>query len=124
VPARFKVAAPHTVLIRWISTLDELNLHPSRTSKFHYISGSHALYLAASLRQLCLSSRHRKPRGQQTMCAKVTVRTPNGAKTTVDEEDVIVNDSLGTVNIADSTGTDEAKETGDAKKNNLPTKED
>jgi hypothetical protein len=39
-------------------------------------------------------------------------------------EDGIVNDSLGTVDPADSTGTDEDKETGDAKKNNKPTRED
>jgi hypothetical protein len=58
------------------------------------------------------------------MGAKIPVRTPNGGKSTVEDEDVIVNDSLGTVNEADSTGTDDEKETGDAKKNNLPTKED
>ncbi len=58
------------------------------------------------------------------MCAKVPVHTPNGGKTTVDYEDVVVNDSLGTVNEADSTGIDEEKETGDAKKNNFPTRED
>ena len=58
------------------------------------------------------------------MGAKVPVRTSNSGKSTVDDEDVIVNDSLGTVNEADSTGTDDEKETGDAKKNNFPTKED
>ena len=58
------------------------------------------------------------------MGAKTPVRTGNGGKTTVDEEDVIVNDSLGTVDEADSTGTENEKETGDAKKNNFPTKED
>jgi len=36
----------------------------------------------------------------------------------------IVNDSLGTVDIADSTGIDESKETGDAKKRNKNTRED
>lgn len=36
----------------------------------------------------------------------------------------MVNDSLGTVDPADSTGLDEEKETGDAKKNNKPTRED
>lgn len=36
----------------------------------------------------------------------------------------IVNDSLGTVDPADSTGLDEDKETGDARKNNKPTRED
>lgn len=40
------------------------------------------------------------------------------------EDDEVVNDSLGTVNIADSTGTDEEKETGDAKDKNLDTHED
>jgi hypothetical protein len=30
----------------------------------------------------------------------------------------VVNDSLGTVNVADSTGSDEEKETGDAKVGN------
>ncbi len=40
------------------------------------------------------------------------------------EDNGVVNDSLGTVDPADSTGTDEEKETGDAKKNNTPTRED
>jgi len=40
------------------------------------------------------------------------------------EDDEMVNDSLGTVSIADSTGSDEDKETGDAKKNNTPKRED
>ena len=40
------------------------------------------------------------------------------------EDNGVVNDSLGTVDTADSTGTDEEKETGDAKKNNTPTRED
>jgi hypothetical protein len=35
-----------------------------------------------------------------------------------------VNDSLGTIDIADSTGVDESKETGDAKKKNKNTRED
>jgi hypothetical protein len=39
-------------------------------------------------------------------------------------DDGVVNDSLGTVDPADSTGLDEDKETGDAKKNNKPTRED
>jgi hypothetical protein len=39
-------------------------------------------------------------------------------------DDGIVNDSLGTVNIADSTGVDETKETGDAKRQNADTRED
>jgi hypothetical protein len=39
-------------------------------------------------------------------------------------DDIMVNDSLGTVTIADSTGSDETKETGDAKKGNKDTRED
>jgi hypothetical protein len=39
-------------------------------------------------------------------------------------DDGVVNDSFGTVNIADSTGLDEAKETGDAKHLNKDTRED
>jgi hypothetical protein len=36
----------------------------------------------------------------------------------------LVNDSLGTVDTADSTGSDETKETGDGKKGNTKTRED
>lgn len=39
-------------------------------------------------------------------------------------DDGVVNDSLGTVNSADSTGLDENKETGDARRNNKNTRED
>ena len=39
-------------------------------------------------------------------------------------EDAIVNDSLGTIDPADSTGSDESKETGDAKAKNKNTRED
>ncbi len=39
-------------------------------------------------------------------------------------DDGVVNDSFGTVNTADSTGLDENKETGDAKRNNKNTRED
>ncbi len=39
-------------------------------------------------------------------------------------DDGVVNDSLGTIDIADSTGSDESKETGDAKKRNKNTRED
>ena len=38
--------------------------------------------------------------------------------------DGMENDSLGTIDIADSTGTDEKKETGDAKDQNKATRED
>ena len=40
------------------------------------------------------------------------------------KDDGVVNDSLGTIDPADSTGSDESKETGDAKKNIKPTRED
>jgi len=36
----------------------------------------------------------------------------------------LMNDSLGTMDTADSTGSDETKETGDAKKENTETRED
>jgi hypothetical protein len=39
-------------------------------------------------------------------------------------EDGVVNDSLGTINTADSTGIDEQRETGDAKTQNKNTRED
>jgi hypothetical protein len=39
-------------------------------------------------------------------------------------DDELVNDSFGTVNSADSTGLDESKETGEAKRNNKNTRED
>jgi hypothetical protein len=39
-------------------------------------------------------------------------------------DDGVVNDSLGTVNTADSTGVDEDRETGDAKRFNKNTRED
>lgn len=42
----------------------------------------------------------------------------------VKPDDAIVNDSLGTIDPADSTGVDEEKETGDAKRDNFPTRED
>lgn len=49
---------------------------------------------------------------------------PGGFIGDVETDDGIVNDALGTVDAADSTGLDEEKETGDAKKDNLPTRED
>ena len=39
-------------------------------------------------------------------------------------DDGVVNDSFGTVDPADSTGLDESKETGDAKRLNKNTRED
>jgi hypothetical protein len=54
---------------------------------------------------------------------KPTHEMPGGqAEDEVD--DGVVNDSLGTIDIADSDGLDEKKETGDAKKNNTPKRED
>jgi hypothetical protein len=56
---------------------------------------------------------------------KPTHTSPGGmAEVDRKKEDAVVNDSLGTVDPADSTGIDEDKETGDAKKNNKPTRED
>jgi hypothetical protein len=56
---------------------------------------------------------------------KPTHTSPGGmAEVDRKKEDVLVNDSLGTVDPADSTGSDEDMETGDAKKNNKPTRED
>ena len=40
------------------------------------------------------------------------------------DDDGVVNDSFGTVDPADSTGLDEGKETGDAKRGNKNTRED
>jgi hypothetical protein len=40
------------------------------------------------------------------------------------KDDGVVNDSLGTVDPADTTGTGEDEETGDAKKGNAKTRED
>ena len=59
------------------------------------------------------SSTHEMPGGQ----------TENPKNDSLEDEEM-VNDSLGTVTIADSTGSDEKKETGDAKKNNTPKRED
>ena len=44
--------------------------------------------------------------------------------TDVEVKKQLVNDSLGTVDTADSTGSDETKETGDGKKGNTKTRED
>jgi hypothetical protein len=49
-------------------------------------------------------------------------KTPTLTDTEVKKE--LVNDSLGTIDTADSTGSDETKETGDAKKGNTQTRED
>jgi hypothetical protein len=49
---------------------------------------------------------------------------PGGFQGKPVKDDLIVNDSLGTVDPADSTGLDEEKETGDAKTHNKDTRED
>ena len=49
---------------------------------------------------------------------------PGGFIEQDDQDDVVVNDSLGTTSLADSTGSDEDKETGDAKDKNKDTRED
>jgi hypothetical protein len=55
---------------------------------------------------------------------KPTHTQPDGLEDDALPDDGVVNDSFGTVNIADSTGLDESKETGDAKRLNKNTKED
>jgi hypothetical protein len=56
---------------------------------------------------------------------KPTHEQPGGLQdANVEPDDGVVNDSLGSVDIADSTGLDEDKETGDAKKLNKNTRED
>lgn len=55
---------------------------------------------------------------------RTTHTQPGGIEDPQKVEDEVVNDSLGTIDTADSTGTDEDKETGDAKDNNLDTHED
>lgn len=56
---------------------------------------------------------------------KPTHTQPGGfEETNLPPDDGVVNDSFGTVNIADSTGLDESKETGDAKRLNKDTRED
>ncbi|MGA3130762.1 MAG: hypothetical protein ABSD59_08180 [Terracidiphilus sp.] len=47
-----------------------------------------------------------------------------GGQTECTKDDGVVNDSLGTVTPADSSGNDEEKETGDAKKGNTNKRED
>ena len=49
---------------------------------------------------------------------------PGGMLETAAYEDVLVNDSMGSVHLADSSGMDEELETGDAKTWNFPTRED
>ena len=61
-----------------------------------------------------MTSKSKSPRGKAGAAGKGAVKT----------DDAMVNDSMGTVDPADSTGVDEEKETGDAKRDNFPTRED
>ncbi len=59
------------------------------------------------------------------MYARVPTYTlPGGMMEVADYEDVLVNDALGSIHAADSSGLDEELETGDAKTWNFPTRED
>jgi len=63
--------------------------------------------------------------GPVTQKTKPTHTQPGGLQEANQKaDDGIVNDSFGTVDIADSTGLDESKETGDAKRQNKNTRED
>jgi hypothetical protein len=54
---------------------------------------------------------------------KPTHEMPGGEIEDIND-DGVVNDSLGTIDIADSDGLDEKKETGDAKRGNTRKRED
>ncbi|MGD0913664.1 MAG: hypothetical protein ABR928_17345 [Terracidiphilus sp.] len=54
----------------------------------------------------------------------MTVKTNPPTFTAAEVKKQLVNDSLGTIDTADSTGSDETKETGDAKHGNTHTRED
>jgi hypothetical protein len=57
--------------------------------------------------------------------SSLSYRMPGGMFENEDSSDYgMVNDSFGSVDIADSTGLDEDMETGDAKTYNFPTHED
>lgn len=53
-----------------------------------------------------------------------TYSLPGGMMEIYDEDDGVVNDALGSIDVADSTGIDDELETGDAKAWNFPTHED
>jgi hypothetical protein len=70
---------------------------------------------------LSASKFERRPR----MYEKIpTYSLPSGMMEMADIDDFLVNDALGSVHAADSSGTDEELETGDAKAWNFPTRED
>jgi hypothetical protein len=53
-----------------------------------------------------------------------TYTLPGGMMEIADNDDLLVNDSLGSIHAADSSGVDEELENGDAKTLNFPTRED
>ena len=55
---------------------------------------------------------------------KPTHTQPAGLEDAEKADDGVVNDSMGTIDTADSSGSDEDRETGDAKVNNKNTRED
>lgn len=60
-----------------------------------------------------------------TVKLKPTHTLPGGYQVEEDlDDEIVINDSFGTVDIADSTGIDEDRETGDAKVCNFDTHED
>jgi hypothetical protein len=61
---------------------------------------------------------------RMTTGPKPTHTQPGGFEDPEPSDDAVFNDSLGTVNIADSTGSEDEKETGDAKDKNQNTRED
>ena len=59
------------------------------------------------------------------MYANINTYSPPGWKMEVAaDDDVLVNDSMGSIHLADSSGSDEELETSDAKTWNFPTRED
>jgi hypothetical protein len=87
---------------------------PERFDAVRLTQRQHAGILAHPIRKEASMTARPRPTHSQ----------PGGFEDPEKAEDEMINDSLGTVNIADSTGTDEDKETGDAKDNNMDTKED
>lgn len=55
---------------------------------------------------------------------KPTHTMPGAYVEEIEDDDLVVNDSFGTVDIADSSGVEEDLETGEAKIGNFNTRED
>jgi hypothetical protein len=82
-------------------------------------------FFIPSLFDAGLNSRHLKFARRLKMCAMIPSYTlPGGMMEISDDDDILVNDALGSIHAADSSGTDEELETGDAKVWNFPTRED